>query len=102
MPVPYVANLTKSWYAISSHPPPTALLFLFNLLLLPPFQFQMYDISNMVDELLSQNSAALTEDGIKLVKVRVLHTVQGLLDTALTFDRYACLTAFPSNTSHIF
>jgi hypothetical protein len=59
----------------------------------------------MVDELLSQNSAALTEDGTKLVKVRVLHTVQGLLDTALTFDRYGmpvCLTAFPTNTSDIF
>ncbi|KAK3150188.1 hypothetical protein QOZ80_3AG0229970 [Eleusine coracana subsp. coracana] len=49
--------------------------------------FQMHDISNMVDELLSKNSAALTDDGIKLVKVRVLESLQGLLDTSLTFDK---------------
>lgn len=49
--------------------------------------FQMHDISNMVDELFSKNSASLTEDGIKLVKIRVLESLQGLLDTSLTFNK---------------
>ncbi|XP_062217157.1 uncharacterized protein LOC133917166 [Phragmites australis] len=41
----------------------------------------------MVDELLSKNSAGLSEDGIKLVKIRVLESAQGFFETTLTLNK---------------
>uniref|UniRef100_A0A0A8YVR2 Uncharacterized protein n=1 Tax=Arundo donax TaxID=35708 RepID=A0A0A8YVR2_ARUDO len=49
--------------------------------------FQEHEISSMVDELLSMNSAGLSEDGIKLVKYRVLENAQGFFETPLTFNK---------------
>ncbi|KAL6645334.1 hypothetical protein ACP70R_016942 [Stipagrostis hirtigluma subsp. patula] len=49
--------------------------------------FQEHDISSIVDELLSKNSAGLNEDGIKLVRIRVLESVQAFFETTLTFNK---------------
>ncbi|KAL6589654.1 hypothetical protein ACP70R_050277 [Stipagrostis hirtigluma subsp. patula] len=56
-------------------------------------RFQEHDISSIVDELLSKNSAGLNEDGIKLVRIRVLESVQAFFETTLTFNKAALLWA---------
>ncbi|KAL6648990.1 hypothetical protein ACP70R_013214 [Stipagrostis hirtigluma subsp. patula] len=49
--------------------------------------FQEHDISSIVDELLSKNSAGLNEDAIKLVRIRVLESAQAFFETTLTFNK---------------
>ena len=60
----------------------------------------MHDISNMVDDLLSKDSSGLTQDGTKLVKIRVLESVQTLLDTSLTSDKYDVSQLLPPKASN--
>ena len=55
----------------------------------PEFQFQKHGVSDTVDQLLSKNPAGLTEDGIQLVKARVLDTAQGFFETTFTSNQYA-------------
>ncbi|KAG2544266.1 hypothetical protein PVAP13_9NG833900 [Panicum virgatum] len=49
--------------------------------------FQKHDVSDTVDQLLSKNPAGLTEDGIQLVKARVLDTAQGFFETSFTSNQ---------------
>ncbi|KAJ1255218.1 hypothetical protein BS78_K278000 [Paspalum vaginatum] len=49
--------------------------------------FQEHHVSDAVDELLSKNPAGLTQDGILLVKTRVLETAQDLFETTFTPDK---------------
>ncbi|KAL6847725.1 hypothetical protein ACP4OV_022513 [Aristida adscensionis] len=51
--------------------------------------FQDHEISNMVDELLSKNSAGLTEDGIAVVRIRILESAEAFFETTLTSDKAA-------------
>uniref|UniRef100_M8CSV0 Uncharacterized protein n=1 Tax=Aegilops tauschii TaxID=37682 RepID=M8CSV0_AEGTA len=51
--------------------------------------FQQHDISSMADELLSKDAARLSDDGIKVVKERVLQSAHGFLETTSTYDKYA-------------
>uniref|UniRef100_A0ACD5VLM2 Uncharacterized protein n=1 Tax=Avena sativa TaxID=4498 RepID=A0ACD5VLM2_AVESA len=46
--------------------------------------FQQLDISNMADDLLSNHPARLTDDGIRVVKDRVLQSAQGSFETTST------------------
>jgi hypothetical protein len=55
----------------------------------PEFQFQKHDVADTVDKLLSKNPAGLTEDGIELVKARVLDSAQGFFETTFTSNQYA-------------
>uniref|UniRef100_A0A453JBL5 Uncharacterized protein n=1 Tax=Aegilops tauschii subsp. strangulata TaxID=200361 RepID=A0A453JBL5_AEGTS len=49
--------------------------------------FQQHDISSMADELLSKDAARLSDDGIKVVKERVLQSAHGFLETTSTYDK---------------
>ncbi|CAO2193833.1 unnamed protein product [Urochloa humidicola] len=49
--------------------------------------FHKHDVSDMVDELLSKNRAGLTQDGIELVKARVLDNAQGFFETVFTSNK---------------
>ncbi|CAD6342877.1 unnamed protein product [Miscanthus lutarioriparius] len=49
--------------------------------------FQEHDVSNAIDELLSKIPAGLTEDGIQLVKTRVLESSRGFFDTTFTSNK---------------
>ncbi|CAO2161219.1 unnamed protein product [Urochloa humidicola] len=49
--------------------------------------FHKHDVSDMVDELLSKNRAGLTQDGIELVKARVLESAQGFFETVFTSNK---------------
>ncbi|KAM0854381.1 hypothetical protein ACQ4PT_050461 [Festuca glaucescens] len=48
--------------------------------------FKQLDISNMADELLSNDPAHLTADGIQVVKDRVLQSAHGFFETTSTDD----------------
>ncbi|VAI25836.1 unnamed protein product [Triticum turgidum subsp. durum] len=56
------------------------------VILLSHFQFQQHDISSMADDLLSKDAARLSDDGIKVVKERVLQSAHGFLETTSTYD----------------
>nr|CAB3497342.1 unnamed protein product [Digitaria exilis] len=49
--------------------------------------FQKHEVLDTVDHLLSKNPAGLNEDGIQLVKVRVLNSAQGFFETAFTSNK---------------
>ncbi|RLN17777.1 hypothetical protein C2845_PM02G40560 [Panicum miliaceum] len=49
--------------------------------------FQKHDVADTVDKLLSKNPAGLTEDGIELVKARVLDSAQGFFETTFTSNQ---------------
>ncbi|CAD6343306.1 unnamed protein product [Miscanthus lutarioriparius] len=49
--------------------------------------FQEHDVSNAIDELLSKIPAGLTEDGIQLVKTRVLESSRGFFNTTFTSNK---------------
>nr|BAK00801.1 predicted protein [Hordeum vulgare subsp. vulgare] len=49
--------------------------------------FQQHDTSSMADELLSKDAARLSDDGIKVVKERVLQSAHGFLETTSTYDK---------------
>ncbi|WVZ55053.1 hypothetical protein U9M48_005767 [Paspalum notatum var. saurae] len=94
MLVLYAANLPKSWSAIycdlySIH----SLSCYLPRLVLPGFhQFQEHHVSDAVDELLSKNPAGLTQDGILLVKTRVIETAQDFFETTFTPDKRRALS----------
>ncbi|NP_001143585.1 uncharacterized protein LOC100276289 isoform 1 [Zea mays] len=55
--------------------------------------FQEHEVSNAIDELLSKIPAGLTEDGLQLVKTRVLESAGGFFDTTFTSSKvkvYKC------------
>lgn len=49
--------------------------------------FQQLDISNLADDLLSKDHAHLSDDGIKLVKDRVLESAHGFLEMVPTYNK---------------
>nr|TKV98786.1 hypothetical protein SEVIR_9G583400v2 [Setaria viridis] len=49
--------------------------------------FHKHDVSDIIDELFSKNPAGLTEDGIQLVKARVLESAQGFFETTFTSNK---------------
>ncbi|CAL4951843.1 unnamed protein product [Urochloa decumbens] len=49
--------------------------------------FPKHEVSDTVDELLSKNPAGLTQDGIELVKARVLESAQGFFETTFTSNK---------------
>lgn len=119
MLVLYVANLPKSWsvfISCSTH----GHGFLFHLMVMGSWlscpglfylltryiyqlQFLEHDVSNAVDELLSKVRAGLTEDGIQLVKTRVLESALGFFDATFTSNKYLFsqfLFHLPTDTIH--
>lgn len=94
MLVLYAASPPKSWSAKSLqfttrilHDISSPAISYCNLF--PGFQFQKHEVLDTVDHLLSKNPAGLNEDGIQLVKVRVLNSAQGFFETAFTSNKYA-------------
>ncbi|CAM0148021.1 unnamed protein product [Urochloa decumbens] len=49
--------------------------------------FHKHEVSDTVDELLSKNPVGLTQDGIELVKARVLESAQGFFETTFTSNK---------------
>ncbi|KAF0897395.1 hypothetical protein E2562_036783 [Oryza meyeriana var. granulata] len=48
--------------------------------------FQEFDISNMADELLSKDFAGLSQDGVKVAKIRALESALGFFEKTLIYN----------------